>query len=279
MEKIIVGMNAGAINTSTMEFACYLANLTGSQLTGVFLSGQHADDYPKVKTAFGGAYVETIVAEDIPGSLEEKMRLAENSRQFREMCGNRGVGCNSHQDRGIPLDDLVSESRYADLLVIDPEMSFGTKKEGSPTRFVKDVLSKTECPVAVAPYSFYGVEDIVFACDDSDSSLFAIKQFTYLFPDLASKPLIVVQATVSENACSEEKQPILDYLKLHYSSVRFEQLPGKATNELFGFLLERKKSFVVMGSYGRSAFSDFFRKSTAELLIKTVDLPVFIAHQ
>jgi nucleotide-binding universal stress UspA family protein len=34
----------------------------------------------------------------------------------------------------------------------------------------------------------------------------------------------------------------------------------------------------VMGAFGRSMLSGFFKHSTAELIIKTVNLPVFVAH-
>jgi hypothetical protein len=33
-----------------------------------------------------------------------------------------------------------------------------------------------------------------------------------------------------------------------------------------------------MGAFGRSMLSDFFKHSTAELIVKTINLPVFIAH-
>lgn len=36
---------------------------------------------------------------------------------------------------------------------------------------------------------------------------------------------------------------------------------------------------VVMGAYGRTKLSNFFRRSTAELLIEINDFPLFIAHQ
>lgn len=278
MEKILIGMNATLLNPHTLDFACYLANLTHSQLTGVFLNYPEADDYPVMKMAYGAPYVETIVAEDIPGASQQMVQLVKNKQLFRDICNNRGVSCSSHRDKGVPLDEMVAESRYADLLVVDPEMSFEIKREDTPTRFVRDLLSKAECPVAVAPYNFYGVSEIVFACDDSASSLFAIKQFTYLFPALAGKPLTVVQVAGKEKNDVNGNQQLLDYLQLHYSSIGFRELTGKATDELFGFLLERKNAFVVMGSYGRSLLSDFFKKSTAELVIKTVNLPIFIAH-
>ncbi len=47
---------------------------------------------------------------------------------------------------------------------------------------------------------------------------------------------------------------------------------------LFDFLFKRKNIFIVMGAYGRDALSTFFKKSTAESLIKIITQPVFISH-
>jgi hypothetical protein len=46
----------------------------------------------------------------------------------------------------------------------------------------------------------------------------------------------------------------------------------------YRYLLEKKNVLVVTGAFGRSTLSDLFKHSTAELLVKTIDLPVFISH-
>ncbi|MBO9201579.1 MULTISPECIES: hypothetical protein [Niastella] len=49
-------------------------------------------------------------------------------------------------------------------------------------------------------------------------------------------------------------------------------------DELFGYLPEKKNVFVVMGAFERNMLSGLFRASTAEIIIKTINVPVFIAH-
>jgi hypothetical protein len=58
----------------------------------------------------------------------------------------------------------------------------------------------------------------------------------------------------------------------------FEALKGETGTKLFDFLFKRKNMFLVMGAYGRNALSQFFKRSHADLLIKTVSQPIFIAH-
>ena len=38
----------------------------------------------------------------------------------------------------------------------------------------------------IAPFSFYGIDEIMLAYDGSASSVYAIKQFAYLFTELTS---------------------------------------------------------------------------------------------
>jgi len=278
MEKILIGIDAQHINTKTLHFACYIAGLTNSKLTGVFLENQAETEVPVLKTAYGMPYVETIVAADIPENGRKRKICEENIRVFNEVCESKGVHCSVHRNKGIPAAELIAESRFADLLIADNELTFKDKQEKAPSAFLKEVLSKSECPVVIAPSNFYGIDEVLFAYDGNSSSLFAIKQFTYLFPELSGKKIIVMQVGDKGDIPITEKKKIGELLQMHYSSIGFQLLKGKASDELFGYLLKKKNVIVVMGAFGRNMLSAFFRPSTAELLVQTLDLPIFIAH-
>jgi nucleotide-binding universal stress UspA family protein len=271
MEKILVAIDANQINKNVLNFACFIAKLTHSKLTGVFLENNE-------KTA--------VVAEESLHMPHDEfidarsgVRLRDdNIHVFKEMCANRGANCAIHLDRGVPVADIIKESRFADLLIVDPEMSFRGKKEAVPTDFIKEVLTKSECPVVIAPFTFHAIDEVLLCYDGSPASVFAIRQFTYLFPALADKRITILQVNEKDNATVIEKEKIGELLQMHYSAIGFKVLQGKASNELFGYLLGKKNVFVVMGAFGRSMLSDFFKHSTAELVIKTINLPVFIAH-
>jgi nucleotide-binding universal stress UspA family protein len=202
----------------------------------------------------------------------------DNIHLFREACANRETNCSVHFDRMVPLDDLIKESRFAELLIVDPDMSFKEKKEEIPSCFIKSVLAESECPVVLAPFDFHAIEEILLAYDGSAASVYAIKQFTYLFPELTGKKITVLQVNEAGNNGFSEKGKIEGLLKLHYQRIEFQLLHGKAADELLGYLLGKKNIFVVMGAFGRSMLSGLFKHSTAELIIKTINVPVFIAH-
>lgn len=116
------------------------------------------------------------------------MELIErNIRIFKEECINRGVSFGLPHYRGVPARELIEESRFADVLEIDAETSFNRRYDGTPTEFVRGILKKAEYPAVIAPASFESMYEIIFIYNESPSSVFAIKQFTYLFPPFCNK--------------------------------------------------------------------------------------------
>ncbi|HET9279620.1 MAG TPA: universal stress protein [Flavitalea sp.] len=278
MEKILLAINPAKINVNTIDFACYIANLTGSKLTAVFLKHLKREETPSLKAFHGGVSVESVLQSDLPQNSERLNQWEQNVHVVENACKNRGVTCCIHRDKGVPTEDVVFESRFADMLIVDAEMSFHDKPETLPTEFVREVLAKSECPVVIAPYSFYGINEIVFADDGSASSAFAIKQFSYLLPELSDKKITILQVDESGDLPTFDNHKIREFLQMHYGAIEFKFLHGKASDKLYGYLLLKKDAFVVMGAFGRNMLSTFFKHSTAELLIKTINAPIFIAH-
>ena len=178
----------------------------------------------------------------------------------------------------MPARELIEESRFADVLVVDTEISFNKRYDATPTEFVRDILEKAECPVIIASESFEAIDEIIFTYNGSAASVFAIKQFTYLFPQLHNKKTSVIQFNEAGKWQDPDKYKFKEWLKEHYTNFHFEALKGKADTILFDYLFKRKNMFLVMGAYGRNALSQFFKSSQAYILIKTLTQPIFITH-
>ena len=275
MEKILLAINPLNPDTNALDFACYLGRLTKSRITGVFL-GNHVPAALKspVDSDENGEEEETAVPYD------EEVKLAERHiTLFKEGCIAREVRYSVHQDGGDPAVELIRESRFADLIVMSAETSFNQKFDGVPTEFVKQVLKKAECPVIIAPETFDPVEEIVFAYNGRPSCVFAIKQFTYLFPQFQEKNIIVVQVNDSGQWDDEpERYKFTEWLQSHYTHVHFETLKGKPDVELIKYLLTKEKMLLVTGAYGGMELPRLLVPGLADLLIKTVIQPIFIAH-
>jgi nucleotide-binding universal stress UspA family protein len=278
MKKILLAIDGINIDMPALDFACYISRLTHSKLTGVFLENLVAEERAVIKSMQGVKYIDWEIDKDSDEYQQKKELIEKNILAFKEACSNRSVNYHLHRDRGVPAKEMIHESRYADLLIIDAATSFNKRYEGTPTGFVKDILSESECPVIIAPESFETLDEIVFAYDDSKSAMFAIRQFTYMFPELIGKKLTLVQVSESGEWNNENKHPLKEWLQNHYADFVFETLVGDPDTRLFDYLFKKKNIMVVMGSYGRNTASRFFKHSRADLLIKTVTQPIFISH-
>lgn len=278
MKKILLALDALHADKNTITFACYLGGLTKSAITGIFLENLVVEQKPVLKHMHGMTYVNWEIDENSDLHKSRMKQVEDSIKIFKEICFNEGVSYTIHRDSGVPARDLISESRFADMLIIDAETSFNKRDERAPTEFVRDVLHKAECPVIIAPENFENIHELVFAYNGSASSVFAIKQFTYLFPQMNVHKATVIQVNEEGRWEDNDTFRFKEWLNDHYTNLHFEVLKGASGSLLFEYLFKRKNSILIMGAYGRNALSEFFNHSYADLIIKTVTQPIFIAH-
>jgi hypothetical protein len=278
MKRILLAIDALNADRNSLDFACFLGRLNKSKVTGVFLENLIADEKSLLKVMQGSAYVDWGIDKNSEEYKAKMDLIKKNITLFGEGCVNREVNYNLLQTGGEPAAQLIEESRFADMLVVDAETSFNKRFEGPPTEFVKDVLKKAECPVIIAPDRFEAIDEIVFTYTNSASSVFAIKQFTYLFPKLKDKRVRIIHVNKEGKWPVPEKNKLMEWLKNYYTDIHFEALEGEPESALFGSFLNSRNTFIVMGAYGRNSLSQFLKRSRADLLMNTITQPIFIAH-
>jgi hypothetical protein len=275
MEKILLVINAKKPDLVSIDFACRIANMARTKLTGLFIENLYFEYIPA-----GGidnpSYFATVKHSSNAGVVSD---TDQSVRLFKEECQRKGISPEVYIDQGEPMQEVIYESRFADLLIVQPEISFYDRNDPLPSHFVKEILSKAECPVLLAPEKIEDIEEVVFCYDGSASSVFAIKQLTYLLPEFCDKKAMLLEVNRSGNEeFNDNHRRMMDWLKTHYKSVYYHVLKGHAKDELFNYFFMKEKKLIIMGAYGRSLLSNFFRKSNADTLIRIVDLPIFIAH-
>jgi hypothetical protein len=274
MEKILLVVNAHKPDIFSIDFACQVARLAQTKLTGLFIENLYFE-YPVVGFDDVSYFRQVSAAANatITADTDQSIRL------FKEECSHKGVSPEVYIDQGEPIQEVIFESRFADLLIVDPDISFYDRDEPLPSHFVKEILAKAECPVLLTPEKFDKIEEIIFCYDGSSSSVFAIKQLTYLLPEFHDKKVMLLEVNrTSEEKFDESHRRMMEWLRSHYHTVYYHALKGDVKDELFNYFFKRKNLLIVIGAYGRSMLSNFFRKSNADILIRTVDLPIFITH-
>src|SRR5690348_14457020 len=98
MRKILLATNAHQVKTSAVDFGCYIANLTQSPLTGVFL--EKKNKVAETLVAAGEEEYESANAENIAAS----------TNLFCNRCLHNDARHSVHHIYGNPLAETIKES-------------------------------------------------------------------------------------------------------------------------------------------------------------------------
>lgn len=276
MEKILLAVDNDPVDENAIEFACHLARLTQSRLTGIFLDEPVTERDVVVESQTTEDGVTAITIAEFDKESEQAAQHQENIGIFRDWAGKSGISYNVYLDKGVPAIELVEETCYADVLLMSPD-TFGNADDPVPSAFAKQIVHDSACPVILTPESFERIDNIVFCYDGSKSSLFAIKQFAYLFPQLRSQRVKVISLT-AEAPLPKDQARLTQWLRFNFSDVEWIARGSEAAEALFHYLLRKRDDFVVMGPYGHGLLTNFFEPDYDTGTIRTTSLPIFIAH-
>ena len=273
MKKIIIPFDGGHFSEGSFSFARSLHELKPILLTGVFLP---AVDYTRF-LFFPTSFAAPVFTSGMEYFEEEE--IEKNVDQFTRLCQKNLIEYRVHKslpDSSTP--QLATETRFTDLMIIGSETFYTNGVNAGTDVYLKDALRDTECPVVIVPEKFDFPSNIILAYDGSASSVFAIKQFAYLFPELCTCEAILVYA-------GDDKHNIPDQILIeelaarHFENLTITKVLSDDKNSFATWVDEHKDSLLVSGSFGRSGISDLFSRSFIIDIIKEFKMPVFIAHR
>ena len=273
MKKIIIPFDGGHFSNGAFSFASSLHEIKPILLTGVFL--------PEVDYARFFFFPTAFAAPAFIGGAEdfEEEEVNNNVEKFAELCQKNLIEYRVHKDLfDSSIPQLTKETRFADLMIIGSETFYTNGIVDGTNKYLQDALHTTECPVIIVPEKFNFSSNIILAYDGSVSSVYAIKQFANLFPELCSLKTILVYA-------GDEKHNLPDQVLIeelaarHFSDLTItKKISSDNKNDISNWFFQLRNSLVVSGSFGRSGISELFKKSFPIELIKEHSTPVFIAH-
>ncbi|MBK7433558.1 MAG: hypothetical protein IPI66_06420 [Chitinophagaceae bacterium] len=275
MKKLIIALDGEHFPHGAFEFAKQLNQLSPLMLAGVFLSPV---DYSKI-LAFSGIDGVTLLPEWLMQNDDESL-VNKNIVHFRESCEKEGINYRVHKDNNLmALSSLVEETRFADLLLISSELFYKNVSGRQPNFYLEEVLKKTECPVMLVPETFTDPKQLVLAYDGSESCLFAIKQFAYLFPELTDKETILLSISTHHDEDIPEYSMVSELISGHFPNLQMQQFTLQPKTGFSAWMADQPDSYIVMGAFSRSVISEIFRKSFASRVIQENKMPVFISHK
>lgn len=278
MKKFIAAFDGLDFSESTMRYSIFLAKSANAHLVGVFLDDFTRHSYGMTDiTKYEGAGFDKRIQE-----LDQKDNDDRNESVefFENACQVAGINYSIHRDKSVAIQELLHESIYSDLLIINETETMTRYEESVPSRFIQDLLIDVQCPVIIVPAEYKPINKIILLYDGEPSSVLAVKMFSYLLDPLKHlKTEIITVKGEDQSIHLPDGRLIKEFIKRHYPKAEFIVLKGFAEEEIVNFLdREKKDSLVVLGAYRRSRFSRMFRPSMADHLLQNLEMPLFIVH-
>jgi hypothetical protein len=274
MKKVIISLDGQHFPQGAFRFIKSTNLENKILLAGVFLSPV---DYSKL-LAYTGLEGITIMPEWLVKN-EDDVLVNKNISLFKETCVAEGIEFRIHKDTDLmAISSLIEETRFADVLLISSDLFYANVSKQQPNFYLEEVLKRAECPVMLIPENFEEPAQVVLAYDGSESAVFAIKQFAYLFPELAKKETILLSIVQHEDEMPEYSL-VTELVASHYPDLKIETLHLKQKKDFAAWMAGKPNSFIVMGAFSRSIFSQLFKKSFATDVIHDVKMPLFISHK
>jgi hypothetical protein len=209
----------------------------------------------------------------------EKEVIAHHKDLFARQCAQYNLPYSLHEnDSEWNKNLLIKESRFADLILISAEHFYTEADNRQPNQYLREALHHAECPVLVIPENFTGIQHLFMAYDGSRESIYAIKQFCYLFPDLTDLPTEIVYIHEDAGHTIPDLESLQQFTRLKFDAMSFSKLHFNAAEYFSTWISEKKNVLLVSGSFGRSTLSYIGKRSFAQDIIHAHQLPVFIAH-
>jgi hypothetical protein len=205
--------------------------------------------------------------------------VGKNKEIFKQECLDHHTRHHVHENDDRWNKDLFAiESRFSDVVVLSGELFCEDGGNGQPNYFLQEALHAAECPVMVVPEVYSPVRHLIVAYDGTKDSLFSIKQFCYLFPQLTGLAAEMVYVKDEESEHMPEIENIKSYSRLHFSSMGFNKLHFNASHYFAAWIEEKPSAMLITGSFGRSSFSYAAKTSFIKEVLRDHSMPIFIAH-
>ncbi len=256
------------------EYAASLARDYEAHLTGVYL----------MSTWTIPAYVDAQIPADV---LEQQAKRAESEadkakQQFESRCEYYGVQAEWRSVDGNPVEELVRNARYSDLVVLG--QTERELPEFLELAFADRVALESGRPVLVVPsigVKGYVIERILVAWSGSRESVRAVND---ALPMLKRAKIVIV---LTVNLPAEERDndipgaAISLHLSRHGVNAQAESI-SNAEISIGDVLLSRSADksadLIVMGAYGHSRFRELVLGGATRHLLNHMTVPVLFSH-
>lgn len=264
---------------ANLAFILHMAKEEAYELQGLFL--RHLKPTPALQYPFASdlSLTQTPVIEVITGQ-EDLTPAQHRLNRVQQQCNAAGVPFSGTILPDASLDDLIFQTAFADLLLLDAGLILEEYVISPLNVSLQDALIRSHCPVLVVPTGAAQPQKTILAYDAHHSTLFAIRMYTYLLAQNSRRPTQLVTVNRPDNPDQQPADSLQHWLQQRFSHLDTVALRGKVREELVQFIQQQSEPvLVVMSAYGGDALSRLFHESIASTVLKQTRAMLFITHQ
>jgi len=272
MKKLLVVFDGIRFSSSLSRFALQIAKRSNSLVHAVFTS-------PSMNTVVQYPFPNDLPLAAVEFEVSEEMEkenrdvINANIQVFNDNCKEADVNFTVDNDSDITIRELIDHSAFSDLILCDCKGEMGGFS-------IRELLAETHCPILLVPENAILPERMVFCYDESFSSIYAMKMFSYLFPEWKDLPGVLLSINPKGDNGNGHDEYLADWLPQHFTNIEQEAPAGNLQRELVSFIRKNEEpTIVVMGSLGGNTISRLFHKSLANVVLEETNATVFIMHE
>jgi hypothetical protein len=274
MKNILLAFDANHFSPGAFEFARRLNEMEPIFLVGTFLRAVQYANSPIGVDGTAKPFFVPLMETDEPELIEKSII------KFEELCNSNNIKYRIHKEfNEASLPALEKETRFADLMILSSETFYKNLGTDKPNEYLKYAIYDAECSILVVPEKFTFPKSNILAYDGSELSVYAIKQFKYLFPQLCKHKTLLLYVAKRPGAEIPDLSQMEEYATTGFNDLEICEVDFDPRKYLGTWISEKNGVILVAGSYGRSEFSSILKKSFISDVISEHYIPVFIAHK
>ena len=274
VRRILVPLEPSEYSVEAVKMATLIARQQDAEVTGIGVV-----DVPGIEKNEGGApagaiyYAEKAVEHRTD---EARRTVMELFARFRETCDAAGVRHRETELMGDPVEQVMEEARYHDLIVtgLRSRLRFATEED---EKKLDELLDATIVPVLAVPKQARELRSVLIAYDGSLLAARSLQRFAHLtmMPGL---DITVLCVDDDEDRAKRRLSRAEEYLRVYGAQqVRTVHEKGDVVKIVEEEYLPRA-DLVVLGAHSKVPFVDFFVGSLVKKLIEVNERPLFIGQ-
>ena len=267
------------LNTAipTMDFAIRLCREKDAHLLGIFPESflYHEYDFAQLlgKNGVSAVKIRHAVA-------REAEKRQQSVMHFEQACQREKISYSIVTPRGLTIDEVLNESTFAEMIIIDKHEQFNKASQQLPSTFLRQLLSDSRCPLLLMDEHSMVPKHLVLLYDGKPDSVYAIKLLFFLAiagPEMSTE-LLYVSRDASQTAIPDAER-LRALVECHRPGTVFTRINGEGKQDIADYVNGLGENVLaVAGAYGRGSTSRWFTPSVADKLISQCQCSLFVAH-